>query len=74
MQPNVIIANSRKLDDSSLKVLKSTYLLLAATMIPTFFGSILGIYSSGFMLYYALYAYTYQLIYTYAHMPVCVCV
>ena len=41
MQPNVIIANSRKLDDSSLKVLKSTYLLLAATMIPTFFGSIL---------------------------------
>ena len=29
MQPNLIIANSRKLDDSSLKVLKSTYLLLA---------------------------------------------
>jgi modulator of FtsH protease len=50
MQPNVIIANSRKLDDSSLKVLKSTYLLLAATMIPTFFGSILGIYSSGFIM------------------------
>ena len=50
MQPNVIIANSRKLSNDLFKVLKSTYLLLVTTMIPTFFGSIFRIYSSGFIM------------------------
>ena len=50
MQPNVIIANSRKLDDSSLKVLKKYLSFISSNNDSNFFGSILGIYSSGFIM------------------------
>ncbi|MFO1322054.1 MAG: Bax inhibitor-1/YccA family protein [Burkholderiales bacterium] len=51
MQPNVqVLTGSRALGQSQQKVLRNTYLLLALTMVPTVFGAVLGMSTSGIVL------------------------
>ena len=50
MQPDIVNTHSTALGAEQQKVLRSTYLMLALTMVPTVIGAMIGIATSGFIM------------------------
>ena len=50
MQPDIIRSQSVAIPAERLKVLRSTYLMLSLTMIPTFIGAMVGLSTTGFIM------------------------
>lgn len=50
MQPDIVRSQSVAIPAERLKVLRSTYLMLSLTMIPTFIGAMVGLSTTGFIM------------------------
>lgn len=50
MQPDIISANSTPIGAAQQKVLRSTYMMLSFTMVPTFIGAMIGLSTTGFIM------------------------
>ncbi len=50
MQPEIISSQSTPLGEVQRKVLRSTYMMLSLTMIPTFIGAMVGLSTTGFIM------------------------
>ena len=50
MQPDIIRANSTPIGVAQQKVLRSTYMMLSLTMVPTFIGAMIGLSTTGFIM------------------------